>query len=257
MPPLVNSPDSVYALTYQKLAERNHAYYTKYPQDVAGVKQILSHLKRNTITLPSGGILTPERFLDLGLSFGGHGGLDSIHQLVQRATNDLDLYDTLTHKLKQSIESHQSFDGNPIYALLHEAIYCQGTRSNWSAARLQPPASSSNSPTQFTGEMIFPSMFTGAYKELSKFRAVAELLAQEDAWPPLYDVAQLKRNTVPVYAANFIDDMYVAWDLARETVRAIKGARSFDTNVLQHNAVRTRTETVMGELWRLKGGEMD
>lgn len=256
MPPLVNNPDAVYRHTYQKLAERNRAYYTKYPQDVAGVKQILAHLERTHVTLPSGGTLTPQRFLDLGLSFGGHGGIDAVHGLVQRAVNELELFDALTYKLKAAIESHQSFDGNPIYALLHEAIYCQGERSNWSAARLQPPAPASDEPVGFTGEMIYPHMFS-SYAELGKFRAVAELLAQETDWPQLYDKEQLARNTVPVYAANFINDMYVAWDLARETVAAIKGARSFDSNVLQHNAVRTRTEAVMGELWRLKSGEMD
>jgi hypothetical protein len=191
--------------------------------------------------------------------------------------NDLEIYDTLTLKTKQTIESQQSFDGNPIYALLHEAIYCQGylpmsihvlsifrylltsssEASNWSASRLLPAVfSTSEDPVLFTGEMIYPHMFSN-YHALSKFKPVADLLAKDTAWPPLYDVEQLKKNQVPVYAANYIDDMYVAWELSRETVATINNARSFDTNALQHNAVRARNEAVMRELWSLKTGEVD
>ncbi|KAF8250695.1 proline iminopeptidase [Wilcoxina mikolae CBS 423.85] len=256
MPPLVNNPDQVYERTYQKLAERNQVYYKKYPQDIQAVQQIIAYLDRNNVTLPSGGKLTKERFLDLGLAFGGHGGIDNIHRIVQHAANDLELYDSLTLKLKQSIESQQSFDGNPIYALLHEACYCQGEASDWSASRTLPQSWTTSTPVLFTGEMIYPHMFSN-YHELSKFRPVAEVLAKEKEWPPLYDVDQLKKNEVPVYTANFIDDMYVAWDLSMETVRTIKGARSYDTNVLHHNAVRVRTDGVMGELWRLRNGEVD
>lgn len=32
----------------------------------------------------------------------------------------------MTYKTLQSIEAHQSFDGNIIYAIGHETIYCQG-----------------------------------------------------------------------------------------------------------------------------------
>ena len=181
---------------------------------------------------------------------------------MQRVANDLELYDTITLKAKLTIEAHQSFDGNPIYALLHEACYCQGEASNWSAARTMPKRWATadpdpQRPVLFTGEMIYPHMFND-YHELSKLRGAAELLAQEADWPALYDEEQLRqRNAVPVYAANFVDDMYVAWPLSRNTLATIKGARSFDTNVLQHNAVRARTENVMGELWRLRSGEID
>jgi len=197
--------------------------------------------------------------------------------IVQRAVNDLDCYDGFTFKLKQMIESQQSFDGNPIYALLHEACYCQGcvvfpppqyplTQSSissepslWSAVRCMPSSlkhQNDDDPIIFTGEMVYPTMFID-YSELSKFHELVEPLALERAWPSLYNICQLKKNEVPVYAANFIDDMYVAYDLSRETVATIQGARCFDTNMLQHNAVRAKTWAVMGELWKLRGGEVD
>ena len=47
-------------------------------------------------------------------------------ELVFRASNDLELFSKLSYKTLQLIEGRQPFDGNPLYAILHEPIYCQG-----------------------------------------------------------------------------------------------------------------------------------
>jgi len=36
------------------------------------------------------------------------------------------------------IEAQQSFDGNPLYAILHEACYCQGWAFPLSVSSLSP-----------------------------------------------------------------------------------------------------------------------
>ena len=46
-------------------------------------------------------------------------------EIVFRASNDLVHMDKLSYKTLQTIESQQPFDGNPLYAILHEPIYCQ------------------------------------------------------------------------------------------------------------------------------------
>ena len=47
-------------------------------------------------------------------------------ELVFRASEELEQYGKFSRKLLQSVQGASSLDGNPIYALLHEAIYCQG-----------------------------------------------------------------------------------------------------------------------------------
>ena len=39
----------------------------------------------------------------------------------------------------QAFEGQMAWDSNPLYALLHESIYCQGggTASNWAAHRVR------------------------------------------------------------------------------------------------------------------------
>jgi hypothetical protein len=47
-------------------------------------------------------------------------------ELVFRAWNDLEMFRRLDYKTLQLVQAQQSFDGNPLYAVMHEQIYCQG-----------------------------------------------------------------------------------------------------------------------------------
>lgn len=91
--PIVNNPDGVYERTkcennyfppffiYRlivsylrelvQVEKRNAVYYKKYPQDVRRIRAILAYLDENDVTLPNGGRLSPNRFLQLGIKFGG------------------------------------------------------------------------------------------------------------------------------------------------------------------------------------------
>jgi pimeloyl-ACP methyl ester carboxylesterase len=81
--PLVDSPDPVYRATLKKVIQRNEAYYKKFPEDVARVQKITTFLQRFGDTTvretSSEGFMTARRFMQLGLGFGVHGGLDTVH----------------------------------------------------------------------------------------------------------------------------------------------------------------------------------
>ena len=49
------------------------------------VKAILRHLRQHKVELPAGGVLTPGRFLQLGLALGRAGGFESLHYLLENA----------------------------------------------------------------------------------------------------------------------------------------------------------------------------
>ena len=51
-------------------------------------------------------------------------------------------------------------------------------------------------PVYFTGEMVFPWMFED-FDELVPLRETADMIANIDDWPSLYDIDNLKCNTVP------------------------------------------------------------
>ena len=193
-------------------------------------------------------------------------------------------------------------DDSVLYAVLHEAIYCQGAASNWAAERVgrslrqfqyvilynlfekmeisnpefplilswnklikgnrwltgepQAPMKVSDHPLYFSGEMIYPFMFENS-PELEKLAAVSNILAKYTEWPQLYDEWQLARNEVPLYAATFVDDMYVDFGLAQETARLVKNCKQFITNTMYHNAIRSKTSDVLKELFALRDDSID
>jgi len=200
----------------------------------------LTYLHNNPTTTPNGGSLTPRRFQQLGLDFGAHGGFDRVHNLVLRTSNDLNLFQKITYKTLALIQESNTFDSNVIYAILHEPIYCQGEASNWAADRIMashfqefywPPRTREATlfPPLFTGEMIFSWMFAD-YAELRPLAQVAGLLAKVNDWPALYDVEQLGKNEVLVAAATYVEDMYVDYELSKETKERIRGCHQWITN---------------------------
>ena len=276
LPPVGVKPEKVYEATFKKLMQRNLAYYTKFPDDHAVVNYIANHIhKQGGVQLPGGGVLTVPRFLTLGFSFGAHDGFQAVHSLLTRMRLEISQFGHLTRASLSAMELDVPFDNNPIYAILHEAIYCYqpGVASNWAALRAGsqlgvfdwlledyagPSALSDPNPTPlfFSGEMIFPFHFD-TYPELMSLKEVAQKLAEYDEWPTLYDEEQLTRNEVPVYAVSYVDDMYVDFDLARETARKIRGIKVYETNALYHNAVRAKSAEVISALMKLREDTLD
>jgi len=259
----------VYRATFKKLIERNKAYYIKFPEDVARVHRITTFLQRfgdTTVKDTSDtGFMTARRFMQLGIGFGFHGGFDNIHDIVLRADNDLTLFGHLTRPTVARIEGQLPFDDAIIYSILHESIYCQRKPSNWSAHRIWkeneellhiPKIASGEKPLYFTGEMIFPWMFDD-YSELTRIKEQAEIVAQFDDWPMLFDRTQLARNEVPVYAAAYYEDMFVDFNLSMQTAKAIKGCKTYITNSMYHDALRSKMDEVLKALFALRDDTID
>ncbi|KAK5126376.1 hypothetical protein LTR85_010612 [Meristemomyces frigidus] len=262
--PLVKSPDEVYRRLYKRVSRRNEAYYAKCPDDIDRVKAIMNFLKRfgdGKIKLPSEGTLTRRRFRQLGIMFGFHGGLDAVHDIILKASSDIEAFGHLTRGSLAAIDNATGFDDHLIYAILHEPIYCEGNAPAWSAHRLMEeyPAfdlDKTEGPIYFTGEMIYPSMFED-YTELRKVQDVAEMVASDADWGPLFDEVQLAKNEVPVYAASYFEDMYVDFDLSMETAAKIKGCKVFTTNVMFHDAIRSKMEEVVKQAFALRDDVID
>lgn len=95
------------------------------------------------------------------------------------------------------------------------------------------------------------------FDELRNLQATADLLASTDDWPELYDESQLARNEVPVYSATYMEDMYVCFDMARDTASKIKNCKQFVTNVLYHDALAHKTDELMKHLFALRDDTVD
>lgn len=96
-----------------------------------------------------------------------------------------------------------------------------------------------------------------SYTELNQIKGTADILASTTDWPALYDENQLAKNEVPVYAATYVDDMYVHFELASRTAAKIKGTKQFITNVMYHDALRSKSDELMRQLFALKEDSID
>ena len=73
----------------------------------------------------------------------------------------------------------------------------------------------------------------------------------------MYDLKQLAKNEVPVYAAAYVEDMYVDFDLSMDTASKVKGCKVFTTNVMFHNAVSRKMDEVVKQAFALRDDVLD
>ncbi|KAJ2801919.1 hypothetical protein H4R20_003487 [Coemansia guatemalensis] len=252
IPPLVESPDTVYMATYQRMIARNKQYYATFPRDISRVRKIIEHLNKTEVSLPDGGRLSPRRFQQLGIKFGYTGGFNTLHQIVFQAASDLEMTGKLSTHTLAEITQLTSFDTNPLYCIMHESIYCQnGNASRWSAHRVREQffadefehewnkvlaRKDSSAPVYFTGESVYPWMLDD-YAELRKLQDVAIGLAEYTGWGQLYNTKVLASNRTPVAGIAYYNDMFVDFNFSEQTSKSIGGFHLWVSNAYLHNGI--------------------
>ncbi|KDP43915.1 hypothetical protein JCGZ_20925 [Jatropha curcas] len=272
IPPISNgcTADIVYRACCEQVIRQNEKYYKRFPQDAEIVREVVNYLAESEgggVLLPSGGILTPRGLQTLGLSgLGSSAGFERLHYMFERVWDPIIVPGSrkeISSYFLKAFENWLDFDSNPLYALLHEPIYCQGSSSRWSAYRILAEnngkfdaikAAKEGRQVYFTGEMVFPWMFDEIHA-LRKFKDAANLLAEKNDWPPLYDTAVLNDNKVPVAAAVYYEDMYVNFKLAMETASQIAGIRLWITNEYMHSGLRDAGGRVFDHLLGMLNGK--
>jgi pimeloyl-ACP methyl ester carboxylesterase len=260
IPSLTRPADDVYRATYSIALDKNRRYYERYPGDVERVREIVRHLASHDVRLPNGSRLTVERFRQLGFHFGMSDGFETVHYLLEEAFIGVagggrEMNATFLAHIDTALSA---FDVSPIFSMLQEACYTQGTASRWSAERVRAEYpqfdSAAEGVFQFTGEMVYRWMFDED-PGLKPLKEAANLLAEDASWPQLYDIERLKRNTVPVAAAVYYDDMYVPRQFSEETARIVPHMKLWITNQYEHNALRADGEAVVGRLLEMARGQ--
>jgi pimeloyl-ACP methyl ester carboxylesterase len=259
LPPLDRPVDDIYQATYRRVVERNRLYYRRYPDDVERAQAVVRYLSTHEVRLPTGDRLSPRRFQQLGTAFGASDGYEQIHYLLEEAFVTGRSGQELSYTFLREVENSQHFDTNPLYALLHEAIYCQQAASGWSAERVRAGFPefevSPDRPVYFTGEMVYPWMFE-EYESLRPLKAAAEILANYAEWPRLYDPAVLRANNVPGAAAVYYNDMYVERHFSEETAQNIPGLKVWVTSEYEHNGLRAQGEIILNRLLAMLHGQI-
>jgi pimeloyl-ACP methyl ester carboxylesterase len=242
LPPIARPIDDVYSRTYPTVLDRCRRYYERYPDDRERVLEIHRRCDEGSLVLPSGDRLTARRFRQLGLMLGMANGAERLHSIVELPPE--------SPAFLHGVESGTAFARNPLFAVIHEACYADGSVTGWSAERLLPPEL--DDPALFTGEHIYPWMFDD-YAALRPLREAAELLAHRP-WPRLYDETQLAVNDVPAAAVIYANDMYVDRSPAEETAGRIRSLRPWLTSEYEHDGLRVDGGRILDRLIALARG---
>ena len=262
LPGLSVTADDVYRRTYRMVLEKNAAHYVRYPGDVESAALVAQYLAGHDVRLPNGAPLSVQAFQSLGLMLGMSTGSNELHYLLESPFAGDDLSDAFLYAAAAKL----SFAAGPLYALLQEACYAQGFATRWSAQRIRTEfggfdpgpvldADPGTAPLLFTGEMVYPWMID-ADPVLRPLREAAELLAERDDWPPLYDPSRLAANEVPVAAAVYYNDMYVDREFSMRTASAIRGLRAWVTSEYEHDGLRVSGGAVLGRLIGMSRGQI-
>ncbi|MBO2449504.1 alpha/beta fold hydrolase [Actinomadura barringtoniae] len=242
LPPLYGSTEDVYRAAYPRVLAANERYFERYPDDQKVADRVVEILDSEKVLLPSGDRLSPRRFQMLGLGLGSRTGFDGLHNLLEEAFVDVGGDQRLSEVFLRRVDNTLTFAEYPLYALMHESVYCQGTSSSWAAHRARAGfpqfdlGGGGGGPTRFTGEMIYPWLFDED-PALAPLVVCAEQIAAYAHWPRLYDLDRLAANTVPVSAAIYYDDMYVDRETSLATAAAIRGLRPWITNEFGHDGL--------------------
>lgn len=237
IPPIGLAADQVYELTWQQVLAKNAEYFRRFPGDRDLLNAVRDQLSADSqIRMPGGDPLTVNRLQALGIAFGGSTGFAEVHYLLEEAFDG----SALSATFLASVERATSQATSPLYALLQEAIYCEGTSSRWAATRTRAnSADLAQTATDllFTGEMMERWRFTDE-SALEPFAEVADLLHSKSDWGPLYDHATLAANTVPIAAAVYYDDMYVDAGASLAAAQEVPLLRPWITNQYEHDGLR-------------------
>ncbi|HVK26268.1 MAG TPA: alpha/beta fold hydrolase [Actinokineospora sp.] len=253
LPALDGGPDPIYRAAFPRAIEATERFYARYPGDRAIARRVADHLAETDVRLPGGDRLTPERFQLLGLALGTSGTEDLPHHLLEVAFTGGELSDVFL----RGVDTAVSMATRPLYALLHESIYCQDAASAWSAHRVRGEFdkfdTAGGGDVLFTAEMIEPWLFEQD-PALAPLRDSAQRLA-EHRWSTLYDPARLAANDVPVAAAVYLDDLYVDAAASLRTAEQVRGLRVWATADHAHNGL-SADPTVFDRLLGMVRGEV-
>lgn len=244
LPSIGPDMDAVYAATWHGMIGRSERHWDRFPGDRDRFRRLADAADAGRLRLPDGQRVGVERLRRLGHLLGASQGAARLHYLLEM--------DPASAAFSHDLAAALPFGGrNPLYAVIHESCWADGTATRWAADRAQPTEVLAD-PTLLAGEHIHRSLFAED-PELEVWAEAADLLAEHE-WPALYDPAALRAADVPGAAAVYYDDAYVPREFSMDTASLLSRLRPWVTSEYEHNGLRASGETVLDHLLDLAAG---
>lgn len=256
LPPVGWTADQVYRANYPRVARKYAEFLERFPANRGRIEGIVSLLReRGPLPMPRGGRFTLEVLQFLGMHFYCSGGAKALNYMLETALVNGQISQYFLH----AVEDYLQFDTNPIFAVLHESIYADGSgATNWAAERVRsefPEFATHADPFQLTGEMIYPWMFK-ELPGLRPLREAAHILAAREDWPRIYDAERLAANTVPCAAIVYYNDMCVGREYTLDFAERLGNLKTWVTSEYEHDGIGVDGERIFKRLLGLLHGDV-
>ncbi|TVR90412.1 MAG: alpha/beta fold hydrolase [Trueperaceae bacterium] len=239
LPSLERPPLDVYRACFDVLERKTRRFVERHPRETATLLELIEYVADHDVRLADGSPLRARALRQLGFRLGSGQGERVVAEVLETAFIGEGAQRRPSFAFLSALGRLLPFRGSPIYAALHEAIYAQGLATDWAARRaLDERLALGPAEPWLTAEMVFPWHFEDVVP-LRPWRGAAERLAAKDDWPDLYDRGVLARNTVPVVALAYAEDLFVPLAFSQETADAVRGMRLWVTNEFEHDGIRT------------------
>ena len=248
LPSLERPAIDVYRACFDVLARKTRRFAERNRRAAATMLDLIEYVEHHDVRLADGSPLRAHAVRQLGFHLGSGEGERVVAEVLETAFVGDGRQRRPSYAFLSAAARLRPFHGSPIYAALHEAIYAQGEATAWAARRaLDERLAQGPAEPWTTGEMVFPWHFEDVLP-LRPWRGAAERLAAKDDWPALYDRGVLARNTVPVAALAYAEDLFVPLAFSQETADAVPGTRLWITNEFEHDGIRAHGERIFERL---------
>lgn len=258
--PATTAPvDDVYRHTFAALRARHEVFYRRVDFADNAIREIAHHLENSQEILPTGERLSARRFRQIGLDLGRGTGFLNLAYLLEDPFTTVRGEKRLKADVLASIGARLTYEGWPLYALIHESIYggVAGQHvTGWAALRIREEINGfeenadprdTTRPYYLTGEHIFPWQFEED-PALFPFADLADQLANHQWAASPYDAGVLREANVPVAAAVYLDDIFVPQQYSLATAGHYQDLRPYITNQFQHDGIAHDGEGIVDTL---------
>ncbi|KAG7818848.1 hypothetical protein KL928_002716 [Ogataea angusta] len=258
LPPLTGDLTQISINNLATAKRRTLEFYEEYPGNKQRVERIVDYLKKDRPALPNGGVLSPERFQQLGMHFATVGGFGWMNKLVVTMTLELQTTGQLSYTTLKNAQDGSGFDSNLLYFFFQEAIYMNGngSSSQWFVNKIKERVHD-DGEFYFTSEHHYPGICDD-FQSLRSLKPLLELVHTYDRWDKIWDLSKLRNVTLaklPVYCLLCYDDQYVSTELALANSSVFEFKRWITTEYL-HDGIIASGEEVVDKLFRLVEGRI-
>ena len=240
-PPVGHGPLDVYRNLLPQVDETNKQFFDKYPDTKKQLKELMN-------TLDSKSLFSLAR---CGFSTGYSPAHGEFRGLIESLYYETETLGRITSHSIKKMEDPLSFSSNPIYALLHEPIYCEGIAPAWSGETVMINENKRPSLDDcykfFLAENIFRKTFDQS-PELQPIRGLMDALMEFDGWGQLYNVNNLKDCESTVIGVVYESDAAVVASYSLESANLLGNGHVIESS-LDHSAYRSDSEEIFGKIF--------